>query len=169
MPKPARPSDVRIETARGEDLKAVPLLALAAVNDDRARKRGSPKLGVRTQSSAPALSREHILVRATALAKIEPLGKISMVRLARELGVAPALIHYYIGSRDDLISGVANRYFKERVSRLQPLTDNWKKDLQREAAQSYKTGVEYGGVLRYMMSHNRFRVFQQVSVGETGY
>ena len=134
MPKPARPSDVRIETARGEDLKAVPLLALAAVNDDRARKRGSPKLGVRTQSSAPALSREHILVRATALAKIEPLGKISMVRLARELGVAPALIHYYIGSRDDLISGVANRYFKERVSRLQPLTDNWKKDLQREAA-----------------------------------
>jgi hypothetical protein len=30
-------------------------------------------------------------------------------------------------------------------------------------------GVEYGGVLRYMMSHNRFRLFQQVSEGETDY
>ena len=159
MPKPAPPSDVRPETARGEDLKTVPLLALAAVNDDQARKRGRPKLEVQTQSSAPAPSRKHMLERATDLAKIEPLGEISMVRLARELGVAPTLIHYYIGSRDDLISGVKNRYFKERVSRLQPLTDNWKKDLQREAAQSYKTGVKYGGVLRYMMWHNRFRVF----------
>ncbi|MDB5929068.1 MAG: TetR family transcriptional regulator [Polaromonas sp.] len=168
MSKSARHTDAKPEAAIGKDLKAAPTLALAAV-DGQARKRGRPKLGVRTDSSAPALSREHILERATALAKVEPLGEISMVGLAKELGVAPTLIHYYIGSRDDLISGVANRYFKERVSRLQPLTGNWKEDLQREATQSFKMGIEYGGVLRYMMSHNRFRVFQQVSAGETDY
>ena len=119
--------------------------------------------------NATVLTREQILDRATALAKVEPLGEISMVGLARELGVTPTLIHYYIGSRDDLISGVANRYFKERLSRVQPLTGDWKEDLWRESNQSFKVGVEYGGVLRYMMSHNRFRLFQQVSAGETDY
>lgn len=134
------------------------------------RRRGRPsRAAAPSGDGASVLSRELILDRATALAKVEPLGDISMVGLARELGVTPTLIHYYIGSRDDLISGVANRYFKERLSRLQPLTGKWKEDLWREANQSFKVGVEYGGVLRYMMSHNRFRLFQQVSAGETDY
>ena len=135
-----------------------------------ARKRGRPsRAGMPASDSATVLTREQILERATLLAKVEPLGDISMVGLARELGVTPTLIHYYIGSRDDLISGVANRYFKERLSRLQPLTGDWKEDLWREAQQSFKIGVEYGGVLRYMMSHNRFRLFQQISAGEIDY
>ena len=134
------------------------------------RKRGRPsRSNGEALPGATVLSREQILDKATALAKIEPLGEISMVGLARELGVTPTLIHYYIGSRDDLISGVANRYFKERLSRLQPLTGDWREDLRREAMQSYSLGLEYGGVLRYMMSHNRFRLFQQVSAGEQDY
>ena len=134
------------------------------------RKRGRPsRADMPANDGATVLTRERILDRATLLAKVEPLGEISMVGLARELGVTPTLIHYYIGSRDDLISGVANRYFKERLSRLQPLTGDWKQDLWREANQSFQVGVEYGGVLRYMMSHNRFRLFQQVSAGETDY
>jgi AcrR family transcriptional regulator len=132
------------------------------------RKRGRPsRQQAADKGGNTTITRERILDAATALAKTEPLGEISMVGLARELGVAPTLIHYYIGSRDDLISGVANRYFKERLSRLQALSGDWKKDLWREAHQSLAMGVEYGGVLRYMMSHNRFRLFQQVSEGET--
>lgn len=168
MAKSAHQPDGKPEKAAAKVVKAAPALALAAV-DGQVRKRGRPKLGAQADSAAPALSREQILDRATALAKVEPLGEISMVGLARELGVTPTLIHYYIGSRDDLISGVANRYFRERLSRLQPLTGNWKRDLEREATQSFEMGVEYGGVLRYMMSHNRFRLFQQVSAGETDY
>jgi AcrR family transcriptional regulator len=145
-----------------------PVLALAAVNG-QVRKRGRPRLDAQADNSPPALSREQILDRATALAKVEPLGEISMVGLARELGVTPTLIHYYIGSRDDLISGVANRYFRERFARIGPLTGDWQKDLFREGTQSFELGVEYGGVLRYTMSHNRFRVFQQVGAGETDY
>lgn len=136
----------------------------------KARKRGRPSRHDALESGGgTTITREQILDKATAMARTELLGEISMVGLARELGVAPTLIHYYIGSRDDLISGVANRYFKERFSRLQALTGDWKKDLWREAQQSYAIGVEYGGVLRYMMSHNRFRLFQQVSEGETDY
>src|SRR4051812_26675417 len=80
------------------------------------RKRGRPpKAAAASAETGGVLTREQILEKATELAKHEPLGEISMVGLARELGVTPALIHYYIGSRDDLISGVANRYFEARV------------------------------------------------------
>ncbi|MCY1165610.1 MAG: TetR/AcrR family transcriptional regulator [Pseudomonadota bacterium] len=165
-PQAVRPTR-HAEEKRAE--KAVVPNAAPAPLESPVRKRGRPKTGTPASGAAPALSREQILDRATELARVEPLGDISMVGLARELGVTPTLIHYYIGSRDDLISGVANRYFKERLSRLQPLTGKWKEDLQREATQSFHMGVEYGGVLRYMMSHNRFRLFQQVSEGEVDY
>lgn len=134
-----------------------------------ARKPGRPKLDAPAGSIAPALSREQILDHATALARTEPLSEISMVGLARELGVAPGLIHYYIGSRDDLISGVVKRYFKERELRQQPLTGIWQEDLRRVAVLSFDLGLEYGGVMRYTMSHKRFRLFQKVSEGETDY
>lgn len=134
------------------------------------RKRGRPsRSAAAANAGGTVLTRDQILDKATELAKVEPLGDISMVGLARELGVAPTLIHYYIGSRDDLISGVANRYFRERLTRLQPLTGEWAEDMRREAVQSFNLGVEYGGVLRYMMSHNRFRLFQQVAAGETDF
>lgn len=134
------------------------------------RKRGRPpKAAAAAMDNGNVLTREQILAKATELAKVEPLGDISMVGLARELGVTPALIHYYVGSRDDLISGVANRYFQARLARLQPLTGDWQEDLWQEAMQTFRMGVEYGGVLRYMMSHNRFRLFQQVAEGETDF
>ena len=135
------------------------------------RKRGRPPkaAAAATDSGGSVLTREQILEKATELAKVEPLGEISMVGLARELGVTPALIHYYVGSRDDLISGVANRYFKARLDSVQPLTGRWDEDLFQEAMQTYRMGVQYGGVLRYMMSHNRFRLFQQVAEGEADY
>ncbi|MDB5963581.1 MAG: TetR family transcriptional regulator [Polaromonas sp.] len=177
MPKSVRDSGVPQAARQPAPAKAKggvqrPTEGAVIAIDGQMRKRGRPRLaapdGLGGLGGA-SLSRELILDRATLLAKVEPLGDISMVGLARELGVAPTLIHYYIGSRDDLISGVANRYFKARFARLQPLTGNWKQDLEREATQSFEIGLEYGGVLRYMMSHNRFRLFQQVSEGETDY
>lgn len=142
----------------------------AATSAPQPRKRGRPpKAAAAVSENGSVLTREQILDKATELAKVEPLEDISMVRLARELGVAPGLIHYYVGSRDDLISGVANRYFEARLANLQPLTGDWEQDLWQEAMQNFRMGVEYGGVLRYMMSHNRFRLFQQVAEGETEY
>lgn len=131
------------------------------------RKRGRPpKAAAAADAHGSVLTREQILLKATELAKLEPLGEISIVGLARELGVAPTLIHYYVGSRDDLISGVTNRYFEARLANVQALTGVWEEDLWQEAVQTFRVGVEYGGVLRYMMSHNRFRLFQQVRPGE---
>jgi AcrR family transcriptional regulator len=119
--------------------------------------------------ATPTLAREQIIARAVQLAKVEPLADLSIVGLAREFGVTTALIHYYIGSRDELISGVVNLYFKARVERLGVLTGDWRIDIHHHATQSFALMLEYGGVLRYIMSHNRFRLFQQVEPGQIDY
>lgn len=134
------------------------------------RRRGRPpRRDAQAGSAAPQISREQILERATELARSEPLGEISMVGLARDLGVAPTLIHYYVGSHDDLISGVVNRYFRERAARMPQLTGDWREDLRADATHTFRLNLEYGGVLRYTMSHNRFRLFQRVGPGETDF
>lgn len=117
----------------------------------------------------PLISRENIMDRAAQLAMTEPLNDLSIVGLAREFGVTTALIHYYAGSRDDLISGVINRYFKARVERFEPLTKDWRNNIEAHSRAIFDLTREYGGVLQYLMSHNRFRLFQQVSSGETDY
>lgn len=134
------------------------------------RRRGRPPKEAQVIAGAtPLIGREQVIERAVQLAKVEPLAELSIIGLAREFGVTPALIHYYIGSRDDLISGVVNLYFKTRVERLGELTGDWRSDLEHHARQSYALMLEYGGVLRYIMSHNRFRLFQQVGPGQTDY
>lgn len=135
------------------------------------RRRGRPrKEETASASVTPIISREDILEKAVELAKSEPLSDISIVGLARHFGVTTALIHYYAGSRDELISGVINRYFMERVEKLRPLTrKNWRSNVEDHAYAIFDVMIQYGGVLRYLMSHNRFRLFQTVGPGETDF
>jgi AcrR family transcriptional regulator len=135
------------------------------------RRRGRPsKAEANGGAVTPMISREAILDRAVEITMVEPLNDLSIVGLARDFGVTTALIHYYAGSRDDLISGVINRYFMARVERLRPLTKkNWRSNVEEHARAIFDVMKKYGGVLRYLMSHNRFRLFQQVGPGETDY
>lgn len=134
------------------------------------RRRGRPPKAVQENAAdTPLISRSQIIERAVQLTKVEPLEELSIVGLARDFGVASSLIHYYVGSRDGLISGVVNEYFRRRVERLAPLTGLWRRDIENHARLSYDFMVEYGGVLRYVMAHNRFRLFQQVEPGQTDY
>lgn len=133
------------------------------------RGRGRPRKIPDGAQVSQLISREQIIERAVQLAKVEPLTEISVVGLAREFGVTTALIHYYAGSREDLLSGVINTFFEERVRRLGSLSGNWRADLEKHARQSYSIMVEFGGVVRYLMTHNRFRIFQQVAPGQPDY
>lgn len=170
---PPRAAAVRDAAAKPAARKhAAPVVA--ALQGEEAvppvRRRGRPpRRDAQPDGNAPQISREQILERATELARSEPLGEISMVGLARELGVAPTLIHYYVGSHDDLISGVVNRYFRARAACMPALTGDWKEDLRTDATHTFRLNLEYGGVLRYTMSHNRFRLFQRVGPGETDF
>jgi len=117
----------------------------------------------------PALSRETVVQCAIELARREPLSDLSMVRVARELGVAPGLIHYYLGSRDDLLSRVINYAFKERVDALPPLTGRWRDDLEGVARSAVEVTARWPGLGTYILTHNRFRLFQRVGPGETDF
>jgi AcrR family transcriptional regulator len=134
------------------------------------RKRGRPpKQEQAIAGVTAALARQQIIDKAVELAKNEPLSELSIIGLARQLGVTSAAVHYYVGSRDELLSGVVNQFFKTRVDTLGELTGDWRTDVERHARHGYALMTEYGGVLRYVMSHNRFRLFQQVEKGQTDY
>lgn len=117
----------------------------------------------------PALSRDAVVQCAIELARREPLTDLSMVRVARELGVAPGLIHYYIGSRDDLLSAVINFAFKERMEALPPLAGAWRRDLEAVSKRVVEVTATWPGLGTYILTNNRFRLFQRVEPGETDY
>jgi len=133
------------------------------------RRRGRPIKSDSPIGAEPMLSRVAILQHAINLTKSMPLDQISMVQLAKDFGVAPGLIHYYLGGRDQLVSGVLNDYYRQRVGRLPSLTGNWRVDVEGIARLSFEVAVENPGVSIYVASHNRFRLFQDVEPGETDY
>jgi AcrR family transcriptional regulator len=139
-------------------------MARAVVKRPRGRPKREPSAEDRT-----GLTREVIIAKAAALTQSEPLTEISMVRLARDFGVAPGLIHYYVGSRDELVSGVLNLYFRDRVARMRAPTGDWREDLREIARTTMATMLQYRGVAAYISSHNRYRLFQKVLPGETDY
>ncbi|MWL89691.1 TetR/AcrR family transcriptional regulator [Cupriavidus sp. SW-Y-13] len=133
------------------------------------RRRGRPPKTESPIGAEPMLSRTTILQHAIKLTKTVPLDQISMVQLAKDFGVAPGLIHYYLGGRDQLVSGVLNDYYRQRTLRIPPLTGDWRADVERIARLSFQVAVENPGVSNYVASHNRYRLFQDVQPGETDY
>ncbi|RQR27779.1 MULTISPECIES: TetR/AcrR family transcriptional regulator [unclassified Burkholderia] len=133
------------------------------------RRRGRPPKTASAIGTEPLLSRKVIIERASEMARSMPLDQVSMVQLSKEFGVAPGLIHYYLGSRDDLISGVLNGYYRQRLEALPALTGDWRPDVEKIARISYAFAREMPGVSLYIASHNRFRLFQAVGPGETDY
>lgn len=133
------------------------------------RRRGRPPKTESPIGAEPMLSRTTILQHAIELTKTTPLDQISMVQLAKDFGVAPGLIHYYLGGRDQLVTGVLNDYYRQRTLRLQPLTGDWRADVERISRLSFQVAIENPGVSNYVASHNRYRLFQDVQPGETDY
>ncbi|GAB7548118.1 TetR/AcrR family transcriptional regulator [Cupriavidus sp. D39] len=133
------------------------------------RRRGRPPKTDSPIGAEATLSRFAILQRAIELTKTMPLDQISMVQLAKDFGVAPGLIHYYLGGRDQLVSGVLNDYYRQRLARLSSLTGDWRHDVESFARLSFQVAIENPGVSIYVASHNRFRLFQDVQPGETDY
>lgn len=133
------------------------------------RRRGRPPKVESPIHAEPTVSREAILQHAIQLTKTTPLDQISMVQLAKDFGVAPGLIHYYLGGRDNLVSGILNHYYRERMTKMPALTGDWRTDVRAIAYTSFDVATANPGVSVYVASHNRFRLFQQVAPDETDY
>ena len=92
------------------------------------RKTPSRGAGRPAGASSRLLDRQTVLAVAFSLTKTVSVSDLSIVRVARELGVTPALIHYYLagGGRDALTSGVMNAFYREVVALWPPETGGWR-------------------------------------------
>ncbi|MEG0117393.1 MAG: TetR/AcrR family transcriptional regulator C-terminal domain-containing protein [Pseudomonas sp.] len=126
------------------------------------------RVGRRPKSSQD-VSRAAMIASAINIARTESLTEVSMVRIGKELGVAAGMVHYHLGSRDELISAVINAAFKERVERLPVPTGNWRTDLEQFAQSSLDTMERWPGLATYILTENKFRLFQRVQPGEIDY
>jgi Tetracyclin repressor-like, C-terminal domain len=131
------------------------------------RRRGRP-LG----AESALLDRATILSIAVQLTKSVPLADISIIRVARELGVTPALIHYYMGGggRHAVTSGVMNFFYGELVKDWpQNPGSDWRHYLEVVAGAVYRGFIRYPGVAAYAVSHNRFRMIQSTNKSDVDY
>ncbi len=107
-----------------------------------------------------SVSRASILRVALRLAKETPLQDLSILMVARSMKIAPGLVHYYLGGRDWLTSGVINLFYKELVKNWPEQTGDWEDDLWAAAQLVYRHFANYGGVAAYVVSNSRFRIYQ---------
>lgn len=128
------------------------------------RRRGRPPV-----SENALLDRKLIIDCAFQMARSVPLHELSIVRVARELGVTPALIHYYMSGRDALTSGVMNAFYREMLQEWPSLTGNWRADMELVVRRVYEMHIKYPGIAAYVVAHNRFRLKQMLAEGETDY
>ena len=110
-----------------------------------------------------------ILSVSFQLAKTVSLAELSIVRVARELGVTPPLVHYYVGSRDSLTSGVMNSFYRELIEGWPKPAEGWRESLELVASSVYQAHIKYPGIASYVVSHNRFRMVQKIENGDTDY
>lgn len=134
-----------------------------------ARPRGRPPKAAAAIGNEADLSRNAIIEKVLELTKTEPLQDISITLIAREFGVVPGLIYYYIGNRDKLVSGVMNQFYENRMRTMPPLSGDWRVDIEDIARTNLKLTNKYPGVALYIASRGPYRLFQMVGEGETDF
>ena len=88
-------------------------------------------MGLAEQTSELKLSRERILRTAVVLADREGLEKLTMRRLADELGAGALSLYHYVPNKEELIDGMIGIVFEEIEP--PPLDVDWKTALRRRA------------------------------------
>lgn len=103
------------------------------------------------------------------LSKATPLQDLSIVMVARAMDVTPALIHYYIGGRDWLTSGVMNLFYSKLLAQWPEPTGEWWREIRLAAEAIFECLTRYPGIAAYLVTDNQFRVFQMIAFGDHDY
>jgi AcrR family transcriptional regulator len=121
--------------------------------------------------SAGGLGRGAIVERAFAMTVRLSLSDLSIVRVAAELGVQPGTIHYHLGSRENLITAVMNRFYRGLVEALDAGRRRaaWQDELRRVGDAWLEAKLLNPGVASYIATNDRFRVFQKPLDNEPDY
>lgn len=128
------------------------------------RRPGRPRSG-----QAGNISRVRILRTGLRMAKTLALQDLSVLTVAKKMEVTPTLIHYYIGSREWLTSGIMNLFYRDLIKRWPEPTGEWKRDVVVAAHTIYDHFVNYAGIAAYVVANSRFRIFQLTAFGDRDY
>lgn len=79
----------------------------------------------------PPLSRERVLRGAVAVADAGGIGALTMRSLARELGVKPMSLYYYVAGKAEILDGIVDLVFSE-IDLPSPGGD-WRSQMRRRA------------------------------------
>lgn len=131
------------------------------------RRRGRPKKS--DSPNLPEISREAIIEFAFSMTVTESLDTLSMVKVATAMAVSPSSVHYYLSKRDALISGVINRFYREVCESTPEASGSAREAIKAIVQATYQVMLKYPGIVRYLSSHNRFRLVQEVQEGEIDY
>lgn len=81
--------------------------------------------------------KNNILVSCEALLAANPFSKISLTDIAQHAGISKGTLHYYYGSKDEILFDVTDRYLGRLAQKLLDWTADQSKDT------SYKRLVRY--------------------------
>lgn len=138
-------------------------------NDSKPHRTPGRRPGRPAANEKGGVSRQSILRTALKLSKSVALQDVSIVVVARSMKVTPALIHYYIGGRDWLTSGVMNLFYKSLLRKWPAPTGDWEQDVRNSAKAFFDHLLDYPGVAAYLVSNHRFRIFQLTAFGDRDY
>jgi AcrR family transcriptional regulator len=85
----------------------------------------------------PPLSRERVLLGAVAIADAGGIGALTMRSLARELGVKPMSLYYYVAGKAEILDGIVDLVFSE-IDLPSPGGD-WQSQMRRRADSARRT------------------------------
>ena len=85
----------------------------------------------------PPLSRERVLRGAVAVADAGGIGALTMRSLARELGVKPMSLYYYVAGKAEILDGIVDLVFSE-IDLPSPGGD-WQSQMRRRAYSARRT------------------------------
>jgi hypothetical protein len=160
------PAVTNLKAKRALNKRPAKAKAPVAKRESPSRKPGRPAGAV-----SSVFDRDTVIAVAFALTKTTPVTDVSIVRVARELGVTPALVHYYLdgGGRDALTTGVMNSFYREVIHQWPPTTGDWRHNFEVVAESIYRAYVRYPGISAYATSHNKYQLVQDVRNGEPDY
>jgi AcrR family transcriptional regulator len=90
-----------------------------------------PKSVSPSSAERAPLSRARVLCGAVAVADAGGLGSLTIRSLARELGVKPMSVYYYVANKDEILDGIVELVFSEIEL---PATDGeWRSEIRRRS------------------------------------
>ncbi|RUZ71001.1 TetR/AcrR family transcriptional regulator [Mesorhizobium sp. M7A.F.Ca.US.006.01.1.1] len=137
-----------------------------AAPSETTKKRGRGRPAV-----ADVVTRDLIIDTAYEFTKTVSLDELSIVQVARRLGVVAGSLHYHVGTKDDLTSAILNRFYKNLYVELTVSTPNgsWRENIGHLARTLMNFQRRHVGIAQHVMAHARYRIFQKVAPDEIDY